>query len=167
MSYRDLLELFKKQNFAINCQYEGVDGLHFAEEKLEEHCKWILGFGRQGAIDKHQELTIYIRTLAFAINGFFIKPSPKAAYFDARVVNLAKALFDFEHCDKQRALSSFRKVMQNQATLSDFELMLDQASDHLERIYPTPEERIKAQSLQTELSSLSNNVLHGTVRQKL
>lgn len=154
--------IYKHQEFEKSQAFEFVNIDEFASKKLASHMAES-DTKSESYVDSASYL---IKMLAFAINGYFVEH--KQGALPSRHALIARALLDFEGQHLERALSSYKRVMENQTTLTDFEALLDETSPYKKYINPTNEvcDSNIFKSLISELTFLNNLELNGYAKPK-
>ena len=125
MELQRLLQLIETQDFRSDCNYPNVNANAFVEEQINDYCRAPV-HTKQGMAEafSYENVEAFVKDLAFALKGFYIK-SVKVSYgLSERHVKLAHSLLAFENNDLELAFASYKRVMQNNCSMRDFEKLL-------------------------------------------
>lgn len=126
MELQRLLQLIDTQDFESDCKYSNVNANAFIEEQINEYFRAAV-HTKQGMTEafSYENAEVFVKDLAFALKGRYIK-SIKVSYgLSERHVKLAHGLLAFENNDKELAFASYKRVMQNNCSMRDFEKLLN------------------------------------------
>ncbi|CAH1588822.1 MULTISPECIES: hypothetical protein [Vibrio harveyi group] len=126
MELQRLLQLIDAQDFRSDCNYPNVNATAFVEAQINEYCRAPV-YTKQAMVEafSYENVELFVKDLAFALKGCYIKSIQVSYGLSERHVKLAHSLLVFENNDKELAFASYKRVMQNNCSMRDFEKLLN------------------------------------------
>ena len=159
MELKLIYTLIEQQDFWKKRMYSHVDPLKFANEKIKELIK-----NNADDLDDIDQFLVknFVKDLSIAVCGAYIlfeQPNESS-----RHCALAKSMLAFENGNLEYALSSYRRVMQNNSvTITGFSELLEKG-ERIRSIDNGPVNRFRVEEWTNELIFLDNKAQYGSAR---